>query len=846
MRFALATALALASGLAVAAPLRAQLLDKRAVLARQTWWDNRDWGWYERNVPFFESPDAEIDATYWYRWELVTKHLTYGSPETGYTFTEFIDRPFWSGAYGAISCPLGHQLYEVRWLKDRRVADDFSRYWFEAPGAQPRSYSNWYGDAVWAVHLVRDDTAYVRAVLPYMERQYEGWVAERFDAAHGLFRWDGLHDGMERNVNSRQTDDIDEGAVGYRPTLNSYVYADAMAISRAAALLGDTAKARAYARRAADLKRRVQEELWDPRRQFFLHQFAFDEKDGIKAKSRTYETGKHAGDPHGRELLGYVPWQFNLPDPGYEAAWRFLVDTAHFAAPYGPTTAERHDPLFLVSPRCCFWSGNSWPFATAQTLVAMANLLNDYRQRVVTAGDYFTLLETYTRTQRKNGRPYVAEAANPDDGSWEGHDTFNHSEHYFHSAYADLVITGLVGLRPRADSLIEVNPLAPADWAYFALDDVLYHGRRVSIIWDRDGTRYRRGRGLTVLVDGRPVARAPSLRRLVAPLPPRAAAGTERPGPPARNLAVNNGRGAYPWVTASFSAPETPPHFLIDGNYWYHESPPNRWTARGSGRARDWLVLDFGTARPIEELRLYFLDDGAGIRPPSHYAVEIWSGGAWVPAPAAHRSPLHPTGRRPNLVSFARPVETSRVRVTLTHRPGASTGLTEMEAWAHVPLPLAEPTAPTANAAYDGARRGLPRASASFTAPSDSVAQVNDMRVAFTRYSRNRWTAYGSPNASDWVQLDFGEPTEVRVVELYLFGDGRGVRAPRRYTVQYWEGARWVDARVRSRTPERPTASAVNTVRIDPVRTEKVRVVLEHDLPSASGITELMVWGEEP
>jgi len=51
---------------------------------------------------------------------------------------------------------------------------------------------------------------------------------------------------------------------------------------------------------------------------------------------------------------------------------------------------------------------------------------------------------------------------------------------------------------------------------------------------------------------------------------------------------------------------------------------------------------------------------------------------------------------------------------------------------------------------------------------------------------------------------------------------------------------------VRSRTPERPTASAVNTVRIAPVRTEKVRVVLEHDLPSASGITELMVWGEEP
>ncbi|HWA59348.1 MAG TPA: hypothetical protein VG692_18995, partial [Gemmatimonadales bacterium] len=82
-------------------------LDHRAILARQGWWENRDWDWYQREIPFFESPDSAMDATYYYRWELLTRHLTYGAPETGYTFTEFIDRPFWSGAYGAISCPLG-------------------------------------------------------------------------------------------------------------------------------------------------------------------------------------------------------------------------------------------------------------------------------------------------------------------------------------------------------------------------------------------------------------------------------------------------------------------------------------------------------------------------------------------------------------------------------------------------------------------------------------------------------------------------------------------------------------------------------------------------------------------
>src|SRR6266702_4176875 len=116
----------------------AEILHKQALLEAQTFWDNRDWDWYKANIPFFECPDRDITTTYYYRWELVTKHMTYGSPNSGYSFTEFIDRPFWSGAYGAISCPAGHQLYEARWLRDPIVARDYARYWFKIPGAEPR------------------------------------------------------------------------------------------------------------------------------------------------------------------------------------------------------------------------------------------------------------------------------------------------------------------------------------------------------------------------------------------------------------------------------------------------------------------------------------------------------------------------------------------------------------------------------------------------------------------------------------------------------------------------------------------------------------------------------------
>jgi hypothetical protein len=819
----------------------APALDRAAILERHAWRDNRDNQWFMRRIPFFESPDPDIDATYYYRWEVVTKHLTYGSPETGYTLTEFIDRPFWAGAYGAISCPLGHQLYELRWLNDRRIIEDFARYWFEAPGAQPRSYSNWFGDAVWATSLVTGDTSFLRTMLPHMVSQYDGWMRERWDAQHRMFAWDGLHDGMEVNINSKQTADTVDGAPGFRPTLNAYLFADARAISRTAALFGDSAMARDYATRSLALKKRVQDELWDSRREFFLHQAARDEQGGIKRGDLTYESGPFAGNAHGRELIGYVPWQFSLPDSGYEAAWKFLMDTVHFAAPRGPTTAERGDPLFAVSKTCCVWRGNAWPYATSQTLTAMANLLNEYQQEHVTREDYAALLRQYAQAQRKNGTPYIAEAADPFTGSWEGHDTYYHSEHYFHSSYVDLVITGLAGIRPRADDSLEVHPLIPDAWDFMALEDVMYRGRKVSVYWDRDGKRYGRGAGLSLFVNGRRIAQSPTRTRLVAHM---GAAPALEPVHRPVNFAVNNGRGAYPMVTASHSAPQAPPHFLIDGHIWYHAAPPNRWTAQGSRNAEDWVELDFGIARPVEELTLYFLEDGDSIRPPASYRVEQWRNGAWQEIAGQQRTPASPEGRKANRIRFAAPLESERLRVVLVHRPGATSGLSEIESWAHAVAPFSVATAPTRNLAFTATAASMSRVAASFTSRYDKLEQATDGQVAYTRYSRNRWSAFGTTNTSDWIAVDLGAPRKVHRIEVHLVADGRGLVAPRRYTVQVWNGTEWIAAQVARQDPAQPQAWAMNTTWLEPTETARVRVVFEHAQPGATAVSELLIFGD--
>lgn len=824
----------------------AQVLDKQAQLDAQTFWDNRDWEWYAEHIPFFECPDSEINTTYYYRWELLTKHLTYGSPNSGYSFTEFIDRPFWSGAYGAISCPAGHQLYEARWLRQPRIARDYSRYWFRTPGAQPRNYSTWLADSVWAVHLVQDDLPFAKDLLPDLRQNYEGWEKRHFVPEVGLFWQNGHDDGMEFNINSRQTKDILRGAPGYRPSFNAYMWADAVAISKIADQAGEADIAATFRAKAAGLKRSLQTKLWDEKRQFFFPLLKNDEeRDGetMKALTLTYQTGKYAGSPHGRELIGYVPWQFGMPDDErrFDAAWKFLMDPNYFHAPFGPTTVERHDPQFLLQKSCCWWSGQSWPYATTQTLKALANILQDYDQRAITKADYQQLLGIYTRSHRQQGKPYLAEALHPETGSFEGHDGYNHSEHYFHSGYCDLIITGLVGLKPRADDVIEIAPLVPDNWKYFALDDLSYHGHRVSIVWDQDGSRYHKGSGLQVFVGGKTIAHANKLAPLTAKLPARSRdiAPTTTP----TNFAVNNDGDYFPRISASYTGPKSSPAKLIDGNYWYHIDPPNRWTSSGSKNESDWVMIDLGMPRKIYTVKLYFLDDATEIVPPQSFDLQSWRDGEWRSLPQQKRSPATITGRRATVIAFPA-AEVGKLRVVLEHVAGKRSGLSEIEAWGDAQLPVEPAPSPAGNLAMNRGNKPFPKASASHTSRFDKLAAVHDGRIIYTPTPANRWTSYESKADTDWLEIEFEQPQEVRRAELHFYDDRGGVQAPTSYAIEYHDGETWKEVAKPTRSPDKPLGNAMNTVRFEPVKTRKVRVVFIHQGQARSGLTEIEIWNE--
>lgn len=621
------------------------------------------WDWLAEQVPLFECSDRDLEEIYWFRWWTYRKHIK--QTADGYIITEFLPPVPWAGKHNSINCPAGHHFYEGRWLRERRYLDDYAVFWFRK-GGEPRKYSFWAADALLARAKVTGDYRLPIDLLPDLIANFEAWEKDHRDT-DGLFWQNDGNDGMEVSI----------GGSGCRATINSYQYGDALAIAALAERAGQAALAQAWREKAAALKALVQEKLWDAEAQF-------------------YKVRPKGGGPlaNVRELHGFTPWYVHLPDAAQSVAWKQLMDPQGFYAPFGPTTAEQRHPGFAVNyvGHECQWNGPSWPLATAVTLTALANLLNDYEQAVVSKEDYWKTLQCYVRSHRfrqlpppvpmpvlkksfDNGvprhtwwaedrlgrtewvqydfpapvraeavevfwyddphgidppvswrllvpegaewrevavkgncgtaidqfnrvefeplllsqlrleaktapgksagllrwrvlrgsqdvaatakpsasysdvyaaklsalngagavlprvetrQPWIDENLNPFTGDWIARTLLQQRQQapaergkdYNHSTFCDLIITGLVGLRPRADDVVEVNPLLP-DGAldYFCLDRVSYHGRMLTILFDKTGERYGRGRGLQVLANGQKVAGSAQIEKVRGQLP---------------------------------------------------------------------------------------------------------------------------------------------------------------------------------------------------------------------------------------------------------------------------------------------------------------------------------------
>ncbi|MBQ2990505.1 MAG: hypothetical protein IJD60_04345 [Clostridia bacterium] len=454
--------------------------------------------WLAAQIPLLECPDQALEETYYFRWWTFRKHMK--ETPAGHIVTEFLPSVFWAGAYNSINCACCHHVLEGRWLSDEAGwMKEYIRFWLSRTG-NSLSYSSWLASVVEDYCALRGDDAFEAECLPGLVSLYESWEEKSLQPC-GLFWSDDDRDGMEYSVSGP----------GLRPTINAYMYGDAMAIARMAKRCGREELAKTYEEKAKRLREKIDAFLWDGD----FYRTIPCEKGKIEQLSERPDVHP---DHRVRELVGYLPWYFDMPDAGKEKAFAQLMDPDGFYAMWGLTTAEQRHPRFMFTHEHeCLWNGPVWPFATAQTLTAAARML---RKHGAAEGfgweEYRTLLRQYAlshRIQKDDGtwQMWIDEDMHPYTGDWiartelradgwkKERGGYERGKDYNHSTFCDLVLSGLLGIGTDKEGRLTAQPMVPQSWTYFKVSGVWHRGARYTIIYDRDGSRYGCGAGVSIL-----------------------------------------------------------------------------------------------------------------------------------------------------------------------------------------------------------------------------------------------------------------------------------------------------------------------------------------------------------
>ena len=394
-----------------------------------------------------------------------------------------------------ISFGAGHQIRELRWLRDPLYVRDYISTWCEnqredgifpshipAAGPLPEGqYADWITAAAWDAHCVHPDADTLRAWTPALMRNIDGWMA-RYDADNdGLLLVDShWWTGMEWQPSFFYFNGWDKDRQGQhleRVDLTSYVYGGARNLGRMLEEIGDTDGAQRYTALAKKIRDALVRRMWDVGTGYF---YPVDPDTHEKALVK--------------EVAGIYPYYFEMFDPVEEKrftrTWSALTDPAELWTEWPVATASRQCPAYSQDTRFhgkevggCMWNGPTWPHANSFVLAAMGHVLRRYDPPPIRLAHFQKLLVSYTMAQFRGQDmqfPWTGEFYNGDTGEWR-----TEERDYNHSTFIDIVVTELAGLRPRADQVLEIHPLIDAHTPGFILDGIRYRGHDITIAWSR-------------------------------------------------------------------------------------------------------------------------------------------------------------------------------------------------------------------------------------------------------------------------------------------------------------------------------------------------------------------------
>ena len=460
--------------------------------------------WLKENIPYFECPDKELEETYYFRWWVARKHVK--TTEDGYVVTEFLPKVGWSGKHNTIVAAACHHIAEFRWLKNgKKILSDYIKFWLDEKG-NSYDYSSWLIDSIYKFCKFENDFSIAIENFDLLFNFYEKTKKEHITKSGLFWSIDG-RDAMEFSISGTTVDY--KVQKGIRPTLNSYMYANAYALSEIAKTAGKEDISNKYREEAERIKKLIIEILWDG--EFFkaIHRDDIENLESVSAKESIKET------QNVKELIGFIPWWFNIPPESFSFAFEYLKDEKCFNHKYGFTTADQQHPRFLYEANHeCLWNGYIWPFASSQTFNAIISFMDNYNQSIITKEDLYSMFMKYVRSHYRileNGEKinWLDEVKSPLTDEWSsrtllekwgwpaGKGGKERGKDYNHSTFCDILFRGILGIKAE-NGEISVNPRILDDWNYFKVENLWICNKNYTIIYDKDGTHYDKGKGVLI------------------------------------------------------------------------------------------------------------------------------------------------------------------------------------------------------------------------------------------------------------------------------------------------------------------------------------------------------------
>lgn len=803
--------------------------------------------WWADNIPYIDIPDSHLKKLIYYRWWVIRFNSIDAELPSYYRYPTTIE-----GALGydnPITNSIPLQIDDAKWLKDPLLAystwlsvgatskgsayqdNPGGRYWHNI-------YNQYISRAGWdAVQIHGSPEKMTRILAGYARDDVNGLLAI-FDANKNYLIEYSLPalTGYDADVLSFF---YDKGAMDR--TESAYVWWNAQAAQAMWTHIGDLKSADSLSATASSIRSAILSLLWDPAASVF--------------KQRDAQTGNLIP---WKEVTNFYPFTAGLvpATSQYLTAYRYWAEPDHFSIfpPYASDQTDLAACQAAGDSPTVNWGG----FDATAGLRFLSSTLRNYPTAGLTAHDYKRMLYWSGWLEYVGGNgawPDSNEFLNTWNPATQQIDYRSWIHYDFLANYNWTIVEDIAGLRPRTDTTIELIPI-DIGWDYFVLDQIPYHGHRLTISWNRPGSPSLHGlpSGYSLYVDGRHVftidALLPvtwdSLTGHVVTKGQVSSSGSQPSGRGAQHpipamdgvplsaqvleQAAKAGAGSAAWLrlrnaasglvlgVTGLSLLDDAEVILADDN----GSPDQAWRIVDLGG--DVVIKNYHSRKVLAVKGDGVIQTASQEQPETLWRITDQGNGYAKIGVSEDKKVLTATGQR----------------VEVANESGS-----DRQLWQILPNSEVKLQNALSNKLLAAPMTNLVRldpgvqASASSTWPYDTVTGP----ITNTTYGPTpRWTCWDSLHATDWYAVTFSEPTTFDRLNLDFYDDYGGTQPPINYTVQYLANGQWENVTHQTASPATPM-QGFNAVSFDPVTSTSVRTVFTNRNPVSNGIyTGLIVF----